>query len=269
MDAYRLTNREHWDEATDVHVASDFYDLAAFKTGKERLHGIEIAELGDVTGKSLLHLQCHFGMDTISWARKGATVTGLDFSPRAISTARALASELDVPARFIETDLYAAPEVLDEQFDIVFTSYGAIYWLSDIHRWGEIAASFVKPGGTFYIAEFHPFGFIFDNDDPNVTDYIVKYPYFFTPEPIEFDGGDYADPDAAMKHTRTYSWAHSMSDIVSAIIDAGLQIEHFHEFPVSAMKQFPWLEETDGRLWRAPADRYQMPMLFSIKARKP
>jgi len=269
MDDYRRTNREHWDEATDVHIRSEFYDVASFKAGAERLHPIERAEVGDVSGKTLLHLQCHFGMDTLSWARRGATVTGIDFSARAIEAATKLAAEVGVPARFIETDLYAAPDVLDEQFDIVFTSYGAIYWLPDIKRWGEIAARYVKPGGTFYIAEFHPIGFMFDTVNPAATDYVLKYPYFYSSAPIVDDSPDYADPDRPMSHTTTYSWAHSMSDITNALIDAGLQVDFIHEFPFSVMKQFPWLEEDEDGLWRAPEDRYQMPMIFSIKARKP
>jgi ubiquinone/menaquinone biosynthesis C-methylase UbiE len=269
MDEYRQTNRAHWDEATDVHVASEFYDVESFKAGNNRLHAIEREELGNVTGKSLLHLQCHFGLDTLSWARLGADVTGVDFSERAVEQARALSAETGVPGRFILSELYELPSVLDEQFDIVFTSYGAIYWLPDIMRWGEIAARYVKRGGIFYIAEFHPVGFMFDTVDATVTDYRLKYPYFYEAKPIIDDSADYADPNVAMSNTLTYSWAHSMSDIINALIGAGLQIEYFHEFPLSAMKQFPWLEPEGDDLWRAPADQYQMPMTFSIKARKP
>jgi SAM-dependent methyltransferase len=268
MDQYREANRVHWDEATDVHIASDFYDVDAFKNGHDRLHRIEREELGDVSGKSLLHLQCHFGMDTLSWARRGATVTGIDFSERAIENARALSAETGVPGEFIVSDVYELPTKSTAQFDIVFTSYGAIYWLPDLKRWGAIAASYVKPGGTFYIAEFHPVGFMFDTVDPEVPDYVLKYPYFYSAKPIVDDSGDYADPAAEMQNTVTYSWAHSMSDIVNAINGAGLHIEFFHEFPLSAMKQFPWLEQ-DGDMWKVPPDRYQMPMTFSIKARKP
>jgi SAM-dependent methyltransferase len=269
MDDYREANRAHWDEATDVHVASEFYDVDAFRNGKERLHRIEVEELGDVSARSLLHLQCHFGLDTLSWARRGAIVTGVDFSERAIEQARALSAETGVPGEFLVSDIYELPSKLQGEFDIVFTSYGAIYWLNDIKRWGQIAASFVKPGGVFYIAEFHPTGFMFDTVDPQAPDYVLKYPYFYSPDPIVDDSGDYADPAAEMKNTRSYSWAHSMSDIVNAINDAGLQIEFFHEFPLSAMKQFPWMEPDGNDLWKVPADRYQMPMTFSIKARKP
>jgi len=272
MDEQLAVNRVHWDEVTDVHMTSDFYDVESFKAGQNRLHGIERAELGDVAGKSMLHLQCHFGLDTMSWARLGATVTGVDFSERAIDTARALAAELKIRATFLVSDLYELPSNLDGQFDVVFTSYGAIYWLPDIKRWGEIAASYVKPGGTFYIAEFHPVGFMFDTDmgqDPSMNDYVRKYPYFHEDEPIDDDSADYADPDAPVKNTRTYSWSHSLSDITNALMGGGLQLEYIHEFPFSTIKEFGFLEQHDDGYWYSPPGKYDMPMIFSIKARKP
>ena len=272
MDEQLLTNRTHWDEVTDVHLASDFYDVESFKAGKDRLHGIESDELGDVRGKTLLHLQCHFGLDTLGWARRGATVTGIDFSERAIEEARSLSAELSIPATFLVSDLYELPSKLDGQFDIVFTSYGAIYWLPDIRRWGEIAASYVKPGGTFYIAEFHPTGFLFDTDwgtDGRAKDYVRKYPYFYTDAPIVDESPDYADPSATVKNSRTYSWAHTLGDVANALIDGGLQIEFIHEFPFSTFQQFSFLEQHDDGYWYPPEGMYDMPMLFSIKARKP
>ena len=272
MDEHRTVNRAHWDEATDVHVASDFYDVASFRAGENRLHGIERAELGDVSGTTLLHLQCHFGLDTLSWARLGADVTGIDFSERAIAQARALSAELDIPARFLVSDLYELPTNLDGQFDIVFTSYGAIYWLPDIKRWGEIAAGYVKPGGTFYIAEFHPVGFMFDTpfgEDLPMKDYERKYPYFHSEVPIRDESSDYADPAVAMSNTLTYSWSHSMSDIVNALVSGGLQIQYFHEFDFSTVRQFPFLEQRVDGYWHVPEGMHDMPMLFSIKARKP
>jgi ubiquinone/menaquinone biosynthesis C-methylase UbiE len=269
MDEFLATNRAHWDEATDVHIASQFYDVASFKAGAIRLHPIEREELGDVSGKTLLHLQCHFGLDTLSWARLGARVTGIDFSEHAIDEARALAEELHIRARFISTDLYELPSKLDERFDIVFTSYGALYWLPDIKRWGEIAASFVKPGGTFYVAEFHPTGFMFDTDDPTATGFRLKYPYFHIDEPIRDESHDYADPTAVMKSNVTYSWAHSLGDIINALIGGGLQIQHVNEFGFSTIREFPFLEQHDDGYWHVPPGWNPMPMIFSIKAGKP
>ena len=272
MDEHRTVNRAHWDEATDVHIVSDFYDVGSFKAGQNRLHGIERAELGDVSGKTLLHLQCHCGLDTLSWARLGADVTGIDFSERGIGEARALAAELNIQARFLVSELYELPANLDGQFDIVFTSYGAIYWLPDIKRWGEIAGSFVKPGGTFYIAEFHPTGFMFDTDhgqNPDATDYVRRYPYFHSDRPIRDESPDYADPSTAMTNIVTYSWSHSLSDIINALIGGGLQIEYVHEFPFSTIQEFGFLEQHDDGYWYPPEGIHDMPMIFSIKARKP
>ena len=163
MDEYTQANRRHWDEIVPIHAGSEFYDVGSFKAGKSKLKPVELEELGDVRGKTMLHLQCHFGLDTLSWAREGAIVTGADFSGQAIETARALAAETGVEARFVVSDLYALPENLEGQFDIVFTSYGAIYWLPDIRRWAQIAAHFVRPGGTFYIVEFHPFAWVYSS----------------------------------------------------------------------------------------------------------
>src|SRR5919206_2445351 len=156
MNKYVESNRSLWDGWTRLHAHSEFYDLAGFKAGRSSLKDIELAEVGDVRGRSLLHLQCHFGQDTLSWARLGAEVTGVDFSTEAIRLARALNEELHIPARFIQSNIYALPDVLDERFDIVFTSYGVLAWLPDLDAWGEIVARYLKPGGFFYIVENHP-----------------------------------------------------------------------------------------------------------------
>jgi SAM-dependent methyltransferase len=268
MDPYTEANLAHWDEIVSVHMRSDLYNLDAFKRGGNRLHAIERAELPDVAGKRLLHLQCHFGLDTLSWARLGADVTGIDFSGEAIAQARALSEELDIPARFIQSNLYELPDVLEEEFDVVFTSYGVLGWLPDVARWGEIAASFVRPGGTFYIAEFHPTGFMFDENDPD--GFRLKYPYFFSQEPIRLEGqGDYADPDAVLGNSLNFSWIYSMGDVVTALVTNGLRIEFLHEFPSSAFNQFPFLERGSDGLWHIPARLEQIPLVFSIRAVKP
>lgn len=268
LDRYLDANRRHWDEAVGVHMRSELYDVESFKAGRNRLHAIERAELGDVDGLRLLHLQCHFGLDTLSWARLGADVTGVDFSAEAIRQARALADELGIDARFIESDVYALPDVLEETFDLVFTSYGALTWLYDIPAWGEIAASLIEPGGTFYVAEIHPTAMIFDE---TATDgWRVKYPYFFSPEPVaDVSGADYADPEATIHNAENYSWVFSLGDVVQALIGAGLRIEHLHEFPYTVYQQFPFLEPTADGFWHIPEDLHQMPLLFSVKATKP
>ncbi len=268
MDEYAEANRRHWDEVVPVHLGSDFYDVESFKAGQSKLKTVELDEVGDVEGKTLLHLQCHFGLDTLSWAREGAVVTGVDFSKQAVETARALAAETGVDARFIVSDIYELPEKLSEQFDIVFTSYGVLYWLPDLRRWAEVAARFVRPGGTFYMVEFHPFSEIFD-DSPDVTDLHVRYPYFPSEEPLRFDDdGTYADREANIKHRVTYGWPHTLGEAVSALIEAGLRIEFLHEFPFSTYQFLPFTERVADKTVRLTKHDGSVPLLFSIKATK-
>ena len=269
MNEHTEANRRHWDEAVPFHIRSDFYGVAAFKAGHTKLKPVELEELGDVRGKTLLHLQCHFGLDTLSWAREGAVVTGADFSHRAIEAARTLAIETGIDARFVASDIYALPDVLDGQFDIVFTSYGVLRWLPDITRWARVAAHFVRPGGTFYIVEFHPFAWVFD-DEPDVTDLHVRYPYFQTGEPLRFEiEGTYADRTAAVENRVSYSWPHPLGDIVTALIDAGLRLEFLHEFPFSTFQFVPFMEKTGDHTVRLTKHDGCVPLLFSIKATKP
>ncbi|MHB8377886.1 MAG: class I SAM-dependent methyltransferase [Dehalococcoidia bacterium] len=266
MNEYMDTNRDHWDEVTAIHVASEFYDLAGFKEHRDSLTPVERAELGDVRGKSLLHLQCHFGMDTISWARHGATVTGIDFSAPAIAQARALAAELGVEARFVQSNIYALPDNLEGQFDIVFTSYGALIWLPDKPAWARVAAHFVKPGGTFYIAEFHPIAGIFGY----TADLHITYPYFASEAPVVFeDSGTYTDRTTPIANAKTYEFPFTLGDIVTSLIDAGLQIQFLHEFPFSTYQFLPFTHVAeDGRV-RLKQHDGSVPLLFSIKATKP
>ncbi len=265
---YMNANRAHWDEVTPIHVASKFYDVEGFRRDPNDLNSLELAEVGDVRGKSLLHLQCHFGMGTLSWANQGASVTGIDFSEPAIEQARALSSELGIPARFLASNVYDAPAVLGEQFDIVFTSYGVLTWLPDIAAWARVAAHFVKPGGTFYIAEFHPIAWVFD-DSPDVTDLHVRYSYFQTAEPLRFEGDDYADRTAKLEHRTTYSFSHTLGDIVTALIDAGLRIDFLHEFPFSTYQFLPFTEVVAPHQVRLAKHDGCIPLLYSIKATKP
>jgi SAM-dependent methyltransferase len=252
-----------------VHLRSDYYDVEAFRAGKSSLHSLERDELGDVQNKTLLHLQCHFGLDTLSWAREGAIVTGADFSQRAIDAARTLAKECGIEARFEVSDVYSLPEKLEGQFDIVFTSYGALSWLPDIKRWANVASHFLRPGGTFYVAEFHGMGGVFSTD-PDVTDFVVRGPYFPIGEPLVFDDdGSYADAEAKLQNRLTYSWPHPVSKVVTSLIEAGLRIEFLHEFPFTIEKRFPFMERADDGYWRLTQGDGSIPLLYSIKATKP
>lgn len=270
MDPYLTANRDHWDELVPLHARSAFYDVDGFKAGRITLGRLERQELGDVRGKSLLHLQCHFGLDTLSWARLGARVTGVDFSPRAVDLARALAAELGIDARFLCADIYDLPDALDEQFDIVFTSYGVLTWLPDLRRWAHVVAHFVRPGGTFYIAEIHPFGMVFD-DSEGISALQVHdaYPYFPTAQPLAFDNDcSYASSETLAAHHRTYEWPYTLGDVVTFLIDAGLRIEFLHEFPFACYRMFPFLEKDNEGRWWLPGRKASIPLTFSLKAVK-
>jgi SAM-dependent methyltransferase len=270
MDAYREANRGLWDAWTRVNLASPMYDVEAFAAGRGRdLDPIARAGPGDVRGKSLLHLQCHFGMDTIRWARHGATVTGVDFSAEAIAAARALAARMAVPARFIHSDLYDLPGALDGRFDVVFTSHGVLGWLPDLEGWARLVARYLVPGGTFFIVEAHPVLMCFDDrtTEPALR---LLYPYFHGPDPIrEEHAGCYSDPDAAMTSVE-HVWLHPLSAIMGSLLRAGLRIEAFEEYPFLSWRFFPWMEQGADGWWRLPSDRRlpqgpgSLPLMFSL-----
>ena len=261
-------NRALWNEWTDIHEKSEFYDLEGFKSGKIRLNQIERDELGDVTGKSLLHLQCHFGLNTLSLARLGAKVTGVDFSDKSIALARSLAKELDIDAQFVLSDIEKLTDNLTGLFDIVFTSYGVLAWLPDLTRWAGVIAHFLKPGGIFYMAEFHPFAWIFD-DAPSATEPTIVQPYFGDGQPHEWkEEGSYADRSVETKHTVSYEWMHPLSEIINSLIGAGLRIDFLHEFPYTVYEQFPFVEKCPDGYWRLKDKSNSLPLVFSVKATK-
>lgn len=266
MDEHLQANQTLWDQWTSEHEKSPFYDLASFRAGKDRLRSIELSELGDVSGKALLHLQCHFGMDTLAWARRGAMVTGVDFSKKSVALARSLSQELNIPAGFVCCDLYQLPHNLSGTFDIVFTSYGVLHWLRDLHQWGRIIAHFLKPNGIFYIVEDHPTFRMFTTEAE--TTLKLANPYFFseTPDRIETTGS-YATDNKGEAVT-FYIWNHGLGEVLSALIDAGLIIEFLHEFPYAARAKFPFMEQGADGWWRLPSHYTQIPFLFSLQARK-
>ncbi len=268
MTDYLAANRRLWDELVAIHLRSEFYDVAAFKAGGCSLTPLEREEVGDVSGKSLLHLQCHFGLDTLSWARRGARVTGIDFSAEGIDAARALAAESGTQATFVQCELQEVPNAVAERFDIVFTTWGVLTWLPDIDGWARTVRECLRPGGLFYLADQHPFTYIFHEawrggDDPLQ----VARDYFIDGQPERFDyEEDYAEPGAALANTFTYEWTHSLGAIVSALAAAGLEIEFLREHPFVPWKAFAGLEKGEGAYWRMPAGRPEIPLSFSIRA---
>jgi len=265
MDEYRAANQRLWDEYALINSQSKMYDMQGFLEGKRGLHDLEIQEIGPVQGKTMLHLQCHFGMDSLNWARLGAQVTAVDFSEKAIQLARGLSAQINVPARFIQSDIYALPQQLHEQFDIVFTSYGALTWLSDLRAWAQLVSSYVRPGGFFYIAEFHPAAMLFDDRGSEPR---LHYPYW-SDGPIACDvQGSYADPQAEVKEQKSYEWAYPLGDVVSYLIEAGLRIQFLHEQPYTVYDMFPFLVEGADGLYRTPPGMPVFPLQFSLKAVK-
>jgi SAM-dependent methyltransferase len=268
MDSAMKANLDWWNEVVGVHAHGDTYGLESFKAGMSRLTYLEREEVGDVAGKSLLHLQCHFGLDTLSWARLGATVTGVDSSENAIALARSLAEEGGLDATFVHSDLYDLPHALSGQFDIVYTSYGVIGWLPDLLPWGSIIAHFLKPGGFFYIAEGHPFMWLLDDTS---ADFKVAHSYFSRDPIREEVEGSYSDKTARMEHTVTYGWNHTFSEIFTSLLSAGLRIDFLHEFPFCAWDNFPdmVLGEDKFNRMKDPHKEHMIPMTFSLKATKP
>jgi len=266
-------NEELWNAWTAVHAAGDFYDLEGFKAGGVRIRPYEIDLLGDVTGKSLLHLQCHFGIDTLSFARLGARVTGADLSPDAIELARMLADELGFPdARFVRSNLYDLPKALEGTFDIVYTSRGVLGWLPDIRAWARVVAHFLAPGGTFFITEAHPVMNVFENEGVAPGELRLTYPYWEHGEPLTFAvKGSYADPDADVGDLTEHSWDHGLGEIVTALIDAGLRIDTLIEYPFLEWKVDFLVEEEAGndRWVLPPGTPGQLPLMFSLLASKP
>jgi len=259
------TNRAQWDERTKLHVPSAYYDVDGFKRGRSTLRPVELAELGDVAGLRLLHLQCHFGLDTLSWARLGAQVTGADFSSEAIGVARRLAQETGIEAEFVCSDVYTLPDALSGAFDIVCASYGVLVWLPELAPFAEIAAGFLAEGGTFYLVDEHPLGATLVEEDGRV----VVADSYFDAGPIEVTAsGTYAVPEARLANPTSYQWQHSLADVVTAVTGSGLRLEFLHEFPFAGWQRLPSMRRDADGWWRLRG-RADIPLLFSLRARKP
>lgn len=254
------SNRDLWDRWTEVHTESGFYGVEGFLQGESTLQSIELDELVDVDGASLLHLQCHFGLDTLSWARRGARVTGVDLSPKAVESGRELARQAGLDARFEASDVLELE--LGERFDIVFTSYGVLDWLHDLETWGRVVARHLKPGGRFYIVEFHPVLGMLADDGKSFAN-----GYFAPKKPIAYaEQGTYADPSADVSGT-SYTWNHSVAEILGALLGAGLRLDFFHEHDFSPYDCFPYTAEREPGKSYVPGLEGKVPMCFSLQAR--
>lgn len=257
-DNYLKVNKDLWNKKTDIHVESKFYDLSSFMDGNSSLNEIELSLLGDVRGMKILHLQCHFGLDTISMSRMGAKCTGIDISDVAIDKAIEIADNLNEETQFIVSDVYDLPNHLNEKFDIVYTSYGTIGWLPDMNKWAEVISHFLKPNGKFVFVEFHPF--IWMHDDAFSK---INYDYFNTGEIIEEEIGTYTDGDAQIKG-HSISWNHSIGEVVNSLVNNGIEIKDFQEYNYSPYDCFQGLEEKSPNKYQYAHIHHQIPMVYSI-----
>jgi SAM-dependent methyltransferase len=267
---WHRANRIHWDERVAIHLGPRGYDLDRLRAGELPLNGIEAAELPDLAGKRVLHLQCHFGADSLKLAQRGAEVVGLDFSAPAIAAARALAGEsgLAERARFVEADLYDAPQAVPQPhgFDLVFVTWGALGWLPDVRRWAQIVAAMLRPGGSLYLAEAHPASLVLDDVARQADGMPGFFAPYFSRDPIVYtEHRDYIDPEARFSHPTTYTWLHPLGEIVTGLLEAGMSLDWLHEHAAVTWQMFEVLVEDEGGLYRWP-DKPWLPLAFSLMA---
>ena len=275
LDEYRAANLANWNDRVPIHWDSDGYKIRNYVDDPEYVSDViqfdrDRDELGDVSGKTLLHLQCHIGTDTLSWARSGASVTGVDFSESAITAARKLSAESNAPGEFVVAELYDSPNALPgRQFDIVYTGVGALCWLPDIDGWAKVVAHFLKQGGIFYILEAHPMmGAVSDEHDGDLI--VLDWPYFEAAGPQGYEEEESYTGTGTVSHTQQYNFPHGLGEIINALIKAGLQIEFVHEHKVIPDQVFPFLVRGKDGFYRMPEGRENhLPLMHSIRAHKP
>ena len=260
---YLEQNKAVWNSRVENHAQSDFYNVPSFLEGTCTLNSIEMDLLEDVINQSILHLQCHFGLDTLSLARLGAKVTGVDFSEEAVKKARELADQSGLPADFVCCDVYSLPQHLQQQFDVVFTSYGTIGWLPDLNQWAQVIEHFLKPNGTFVFAEFHPVAWMFDSNFEKIV-----YPYHNKFPIVEELSGSYAtEKEITEKHTEI-CWNHSLAEVMSALLNHGLRIDAFLEFDYSPYNCFQGMIEVESGKFRIEKMKDHLPLVYALKATK-
>ena len=272
MEDYRTLNRASWDERAAPHAASPDYAVDSFAADPAFLSGVvrfDLPLLGDISGRRGAHLQCHIGTDTISLARLGADMTGLDFSPAAIEQARRIAELADADVRFVEADIYQAVPVLGAgSFDLVYTGIGALCWLPDIRRWAAVVAGLLRPGGRLFIREGHPMLWSLDETRPGVL--AVEYPYFERAEPMIFeDEGTYVRTDAVFTQNRTHSWNHGLGEMITALLAEGMELTGLVEHDSVPWEALPGqMEQIGGGEWRLADRPWRLPHSYTLQAVK-
>jgi 2-polyprenyl-3-methyl-5-hydroxy-6-metoxy-1,4-benzoquinol methylase len=262
---WRETNRRMWDERVPAHAASDDYDLDAVLGGLDKLRPWEDAELGSLAGLDLVHLQCHIGTDTVALARRGARTVGLDFSAPALAVAADLAERCGLTIEWVESDVYDARSALaGRTFDVVYTGIGALGWLPDLGSWARVAAGLLRPNGVLYVTELHPMWVALGDDGRTIREHAFDADFQLWDGDVQ---GSYAAPDAVFEHTASWERLHTISDVLTAVLDAGLRIELFHEFDTTPSPT-PWLVRGDDGLYRFPDGMYRFPLSYSLRARR-
>jgi SAM-dependent methyltransferase len=267
MDEFKLSNRRNWDQRADIHAQdrTGFYAIDAFLAGEDVLYPIEKREIGDVAGLRLAHFQCHIGIDTLCLARRGAVATGLDFSPHAIAQARALSQRSGIQADFVEGEVYDAPELIGTDFDMVFTSWGTITWLDDMNAWARAVAGVLKPGGRLYFADSNPSVMSHEQIDGSIR---AHYDWRSAREhPQRFDANTtYTGDDTPLVVNVAYEWMRGVSDVINALLRAGMRLDFLHEHELLPFKLFPMMVDAGDRLFRLPDGLPRMPLALSLQA---
>lgn len=263
---YLTINKANWNTRTDIHIHSDFYQLEEFIAGKNMLNSIELNLLGDIKDKKILHLQCHFGLDSLSLSRMGAKVVGVDLSDKAIEKAQELNTQLGLDAQFICCNVYDLPQYLGkeylESFDIVFTSYGTIGWLPELEPWAAIIQQYLKPKGSFVFAEFHPAVWMYDNDFKTIA-----YSYFKAEPIVETEEGTYADKNANIQ-TQSVTWNHGITEVLTALLKQNLKLEIFEEYDYSPYNCMNGMEEFEPNKFRISQFGNKLPLVYALRMGK-
>jgi SAM-dependent methyltransferase len=270
-DEYYEANRRNWNERAAIHAGSTAYNIDAFRSDPNHLSGVvafDRSYLGDLSGLSAAHLQCHIGTDTLSLARLGADVTGLDQSENSIDAARQLFADTGTDGRFEIANVYDAPAVLGQRYDLVYTGVGALNWLPSIERWAQVVSELLKPGGRLYLREGHPMlQSLADSTDGSLR---IQYPYFETTQPMVFDeGGTYTGDDVSLRNTRTYEWNHGLGEVVMSLLRRGLVLETLDEHDGLEWQMFPHMVFEDGFYKLPPEQRALVPMMYTLMVRRP